>query len=200
MESRNQRLLALAQDTRYISPPKDMEVLSRYVDYAKLNSIEGLAELCYYVMECLEQDKLHKVIEVGCHLGVSTECLALFCDELAAVDPWPVTHIYHQFLRRMRGYEHVNVNRKKSPLAAIDYDDHSFDLVYLDGLHTRQAVEADIYAWIPKVRPGGFIAGHDYADYSGCYLAGHMQVISAVDGILGRPDMIFSDTSWIKQL
>lgn len=37
-----------------------------------------------------------------------------------------------------------------------------FDFVYLDADHSYEAVAADIAAWLPLVRPGGIIAGHDY--------------------------------------
>lgn len=36
------------------------------------------------------------------------------------------------------------------------------DLVYIDADHSYEAVKADIEAWLPHVKPGGFIAGHDY--------------------------------------
>ena len=36
------------------------------------------------------------------------------------------------------------------------------DSVYIDADHCYPAVRADIAAWLPKVRPGGIIAGHDF--------------------------------------
>ena len=43
-----------------------------------------------------------------------------------------------------------------------DFGDSAFDFVYLDGNHNLASVTADIAAWLPKVRPGGILAGHDY--------------------------------------
>jgi len=37
-----------------------------------------------------------------------------------------------------------------------------FDLVYLDARHDCKSVDEDISLWLPKVKPGGFLAGHDY--------------------------------------
>jgi predicted O-methyltransferase YrrM len=37
-----------------------------------------------------------------------------------------------------------------------------FDLIYIDAEHTREAVKQDCDLWLPRVRSGGFIAGHDY--------------------------------------
>lgn len=36
------------------------------------------------------------------------------------------------------------------------------DFLYIDGDHRYKAVMADIDGWMPHVRPGGIIAGHDY--------------------------------------
>lgn len=37
----------------------------------------------------------------------------------------------------------------------------SLDFVFIDGDHTEAGVERDVRAWAPKVRPGGFVLGHD---------------------------------------
>lgn len=55
-----------------------------------------------------------------------------------------------------------NVLRAKSVDAAASFDDESFDLVFLDADHSEEAVKADINAWLPKVKPGGWLGGHDY--------------------------------------
>jgi cephalosporin hydroxylase len=36
------------------------------------------------------------------------------------------------------------------------------DFVFIDAGHSYQAVLADIDAWQPKVRPGGWLGGHDH--------------------------------------
>ena len=40
--------------------------------------------------------------------------------------------------------------------------DIKLDLVFIDGDHNYKSVAPDIDAWLPKVRKGGIIAGHDY--------------------------------------
>jgi len=40
--------------------------------------------------------------------------------------------------------------------------DGSLDFAFIDGDHSREGVERDIRAWLPKVRQGGIIGGHDY--------------------------------------
>ena len=42
------------------------------------------------------------------------------------------------------------------------FPDQSVDFVYIDANHRFEYVVADIAAWLPKIRPGGVISGHDY--------------------------------------
>ena len=49
-----------------------------------------------------------------------------------------------------------------SASAAIIYDSAWFDMVFLDGGHWREQVAQDLDAWWPRVKPGGWIGGHDY--------------------------------------
>ena len=39
---------------------------------------------------------------------------------------------------------------------------YRLDLVFLDGGHWQDQVAADIAAWWPRVKPGGWLGGHDY--------------------------------------
>lgn len=52
--------------------------------------------------------------------------------------------------------------RGRSLDAVSEIQDASCDFVFLDADHSADAVAADIKAWLPKVRPGGLICGHDY--------------------------------------
>jgi methyltransferase family protein len=56
----------------------------------------------------------------------------------------------------------VSVHRMSSVAAAANFSDRQFDWVYIDGDHSRAAVLADLEAWYPKVRKGGFVTGDDY--------------------------------------
>lgn len=56
--------------------------------------------------------------------------------------------------------------RKFSAEAAKDVEDGSLDFVYVDSNHVYDAVIEDLTVWSPKVRPGGWIGGHDFRDFS----------------------------------
>ena len=48
--------------------------------------------------------------------------------------------------------------------AAEQIAHRSLDFVYLDARHDRASVERDLATWLPRVRPGGIIGGHDYLE------------------------------------
>lgn len=56
----------------------------------------------------------------------------------------------------------VKIVKKPSRSAAATYEDASLDFVFIDAGHTYNEVRDDIRRWLPKVRPGGVLAGHDY--------------------------------------
>jgi predicted O-methyltransferase YrrM len=50
----------------------------------------------------------------------------------------------------------------ESALMPNRFADDVFDFVFIDANHTYEAALADILAWKPKVKPGGWFAGHDH--------------------------------------
>ena len=46
--------------------------------------------------------------------------------------------------------------------AAALLADRSIDWVHLDASHDREHLRSDINAWLPKVRPGGWLSGDDF--------------------------------------
>lgn len=56
----------------------------------------------------------------------------------------------------------VTIHREYSSDAVTSFKDGYFDWVYIDADHTYKGIKADLGLWWPKVKPGGFLAGHDY--------------------------------------
>ena len=43
------------------------------------------------------------------------------------------------------------------------FPDRYFDFVFIDANHVYESVKADILAYLPKMKSGGVLAGHDYS-------------------------------------
>jgi len=56
----------------------------------------------------------------------------------------------------------INPIKTTSLEASKLYADGSLDFVFIDASHEYEHVLADIKAWMPKVKPNGVLAGHDY--------------------------------------
>jgi hypothetical protein len=89
--------------------------------------------------------------------------------------------LYEEFLKNVSPVQEIiNPVRKKSNLASFDYDDRSLDFVFIDAGHSYENVKEDITSWFPKIKIGGFIAGHDYSPK-------WPSVVQAVDEFLSLP-------------
>lgn len=53
-------------------------------------------------------------------------------------------------------------HRGPSVERSADFADSSLDGVFIDAEHSEPAIKEDVLAWYPKVKPGGYIGGHDY--------------------------------------
>jgi len=73
--------------------------------------------------------------------------------------------------------------------AAALVEDGSLDFVFIDADHSYEAVRRDIDAWRSKVKPGGWLGGHDYnRKFPG--------VIRAVDFAFGKRVYTLPGSIW----
>lgn len=82
----------------------------------------------------------------------------------------------------------ITAIRSDSVSAAKGFADRSFDFIFIDAAHDEPSVRADINAWMPKLRIGGLMAGHDYQK---------APVKKAVDKLLGDFARPWGPTCWI---
>jgi predicted O-methyltransferase YrrM len=73
--------------------------------------------------------------------------------------------------------------------AAQYFEDGSVDVIFVDGGHSYEVVKADILAWLPKMKTGGIMAGHDFNAWQG--------VNKAVQEIFGTPHKLENDCWFI---
>lgn len=121
-------------------------------------------------------------VEVGCWKGQSSAYMAVEIQRSGkeirfdCVDTWQGSpehqgdpdvvsgRLYKSFLKNMRPVKGVYRARRMSSVeAAATYADNSLDFVWLDADHSFSAISADIRAWLPKIRVGGWLGGHDHS-------------------------------------
>lgn len=152
-----------------------------------------------------------RVVEVGVYKGRCAARLqkAWPYATLYLVDPWQALEanamtydnsqeqwdeILMGVARRFRRQKRVRIYKMPST-EAVKWIPDNLDLVFVDGMHTYDAVKEDIAHWLPKVRPGGLLTGHDYKHHGRNGGVGR-----AVDEMLGR-DNIWTgpDRVWVYQ-
>ena len=167
---------------------------------------EGLLDL----IKELGDNSEKTMIEIGSFVGESTVLFAKSFKKVIAVDPFladydpadPTSYsfefknVYETYLDRTGDHQNIETIVSTSD-AAVDFlKGPKYDFIYLDGLHTYEGVKNDIINYLPLVKEGGVIGGHDYTDQHE-HLVG---VYQAVNEIFGAPDKVFKDNSWIKYI
>ncbi len=147
------------------------------------------------------------IVEVGGYLGKSTCYLGGLIHAsgrqmgVLCVDPWPANWVVDGKLIavdpfelwkanvRQSGWESFIFPLRTTSVIASTIIRNDLAAVYIDGDHSYEAVRDDIKAWLPKVRKGGILAGHDYG-------AGWPGVQKAVHEILGSRVKVMRQ-SWV---
>lgn len=153
------------------------------------------------------QDDSH-IVEVGSWKGRSASFMAVEIInsnkkiKFDCVDTWKgsIEHVkydviieeklYDVFLSNIEPVRNVITPIRMTSIEASKlYDDNSLDFVFIDASHEYEDVKEDILAWLPKVKVGGILAGHDYDTFEG--------VNRAVDEIFNVNDLEFSEYCYI---
>ena len=104
--------------------------------------------------------------------------------------------LYNEFIVNTVPVRNIVTPVKMSSVEAAKlYPDNSLFFVFIDGSHLYEAVKEDILAWLPKVKSGGFIGGHDIdqpEEFNG--------VRKAVDELIGPHNIIVYNKGWASWL
>ena len=141
------------------------------------------------------QGGIQKIMEIGVFKGYLIKAiLKRYHDNISeywGVDPWVPMHSqwrrdsvrpevwnkhYFYVARLMRFFPKLHIIRSTSAQAAPLFPEGYFDLVFIDGCHFYKEVLDDIKNYLPLVRKGGILSGHDYTN-----IKGEIEVKKAVD-------------------
>jgi hypothetical protein len=156
------------------------------------------------------------IVEIGSYKGQSTVYMAV---EIAnsnktidfyAIDTWEgsaenidessphfninINELYSTYLNNISSVSKYIRNIKSSSIEASKlFKKKSLDIVFIDACHEYSCVHQDISTWLPKVKSGGILAGHDYNH-------GWPGVNAAVHEILGIQNIKTQEYCWIYEV
>lgn len=160
------------------------------------------------VIADLIKNKPHKIgAEIGGWKGHTTKRileLVPTIEKYYVIDPWELyveyeksldprgdfakmvkdmENVFNEFKKRVRPYKSkIEIMKMFSSEAVKNIPDESLDFIFIDGNHAYEYVKEDIVNWIPKVKMGGLISGHDYDRRDGT----NLEVQKAVDEMLKK--------------
>ncbi len=165
----------------------------------------GIIHLIQHIQAELPHEAQYKMIEIGAHMGESTMMFAstgLFSsiDVISPFDgedkfnqkywyTWDV--IKKEFLLNTRFFDYINLIEKSSITVSEDFDDGKYDFIYIDGSRDYELMRKIIQLYLPKLKIGGLIGGHDY-NYKT-----HPEVVQSINETLGQPHIMTYDDSWL---
>ncbi len=150
--------------------------------------IQGWFDFQKFYFDLIDQSKDgYHIVEVGTWKGKSAAYLAVEIInskkqiKFDCVDTWngseehkdkaspfyeplleQADDLYNHFLNNIKPVKSViNPIRLSSIDAAVKYKDNSLNCVFLDAAHDYNSICQDINIWLPKVKGGGILAGHD---------------------------------------
>lgn len=124
--------------------------------------------------------------ELGVDKGILFGMLLKECPNLHLIG----VDIFPDKLRSHRAFDYARLYHDRASIieadtvhAAQQIPDDSLDFVFVDADHSYEAVLKDITAWRSKVKPGGWLGGHDYnRKFQG--------VVNAVDFTFGKRNVL----------
>lgn len=104
--------------------------------------------------------------EIGVAKGLNAVDMLKNCEflKLYGIDPYPSGNeaerkeMFNNLKPFGNRYQYIDMD---SVEASKQFPNNFFDYVYIDGSHDRESVLKDLHYWYPKVKVGGFLAGHD---------------------------------------
>jgi predicted O-methyltransferase YrrM len=92
----------------------------------------------------------------------------------------------------LKDFDFVKIIQGNTAETAAQYRNKSLDFVFVDADHSAHGVSMDIMAWLPKMKKGGILAGHDYENWR------YPELKVAVDHLL--PVKKVSQMCWLYEV
>lgn len=132
-----------------------------------------------YLSNVINQYDLKIGVELGVAAGRHSEYILsnTKVEKLWSIDRWqhvegyddPMNlpqkehdELYQYVCKKLEKFgERCIVVRSDTTSASEKFENESLDFVYVDADHSYEGCKRDLLAWLPKIKKGGFITGHD---------------------------------------
>ena len=154
------------------SPPKNWKDIKGYFDFQNVYD---------KIFDVLNKDSIF--VELGTYKGKSAAYMLEKCVDkpfrFYVVDVWdtlgrlnPLSMSKYKFVNNIISCfgkipDNLHIIQQNSSEAASEFDNNIIDAVFIDGDHSYEGCLKDLIYWLPKVKKGGIIAGHDYNTFDG---------------------------------
>lgn len=143
---------------------------------------------CKIFAEFVEQNATPNIVicEVGCYQGETTTVYApvikknngkiilidwfreneeVVQEQLHGLDNRPADDVYNNLVSNLQEIDCLDITtiyRERSDTGYKNIADNSLDICFLDACHQYEDVRNDILNYLPKVKSGGLLTGHDF--------------------------------------
>jgi len=166
----------------------DRDILPEYLGDILKNKNLKVCEIGVYegeyanvILSCLPESELH-LIDLWHPMGND-----FFYSEFSNEH---MDSAYEKVRCRFNGNVNVKILKGDSKGLFSNFKDEYFDWVYIDGDHSYEGVLSDLKNWMPKVKKGGAISGHDFNPYPDWELSSKFGVNQAINDFFKVDDEI----------
>lgn len=196
----NMRMGVGKSEEQYLVTQENIDYILKNNDNYQTNWLKGIISCSNYIKN---NTCVNNMVEIGAFQGESTTLFAHYVkpNKLYAIDPHVngydkndessfanFENVVHNFLTRIKPFSCIEYIKDFSYNVVNKFEDNSLDFVYIDGDHSYEGVKKDILSYLPKIKNGGYIGGHDL---------GRGDVTKAIIEFLGHPTISFEDSSWL---
>ena len=152
-----------------------------------------------YIKAVMEAKDGSRLVEVGSWKGRSAVFMAVEIInsgkdiKFDCIDNWSLGNTRDEFEKNIEPVKHIiNVLNMDSVEAAKLYEDESIDFIFIDADHKYNPVVNEIKAFLPKMKRGSTMTGHDYTPA----MDDDNRVYDAVNDTLGKENISFVNNVW----
>lgn len=174
--------------------------------------LQGTHDLCKFLTRNVAPADC-TIVEIGSFAGEFAQVASNYFSDVWCIDPWDAKTLADMRDGRVGGskkdydcsdYErwwdercgkipHVHKLKGTSKDFVDTFDNEFLQAVYIDSIHTLEVVLEEAMLWTHKIRPGGYLCGHDFHQPMYPEVTKAVEILSHRHGIAPKT---FTDTSW----